>query len=274
MQHVLQEALDYSVAMTRQNMATMTDFPERCEGDSWLCMNQKLDPPARNHWIDGFWVGLLWLTHAHTDDPAIATAAREWSEQLAWLCTSTDTHDLGFIFYLSHVLGGRITGDHALFDNAIQAAETHIKRYNPYGEYLQAWGAIDGPAHDRGRTNIDLMMNLALLFWCSVHTGDSRYARIAEHHARTSRFVLVRPDDSTVHVADFDPETGAFLQHATHQGLSAASCWSRGHAWGGVWLYRGVSIYGQSVLSSCCTASGTLRYATCPTRSGSLLGLR
>ncbi|MEM8535108.1 MAG: glycoside hydrolase family 88 protein, partial [Chloroflexota bacterium] len=93
------------------------------------------------------------------------------------------------------------------------------------------WGAIDGPAHDRGRTNVDLMMNLALLFWCTEHTGDPRYARIAEYHARTSRFVLVRPDDSTVHVADFDPETGAFLKHATHQGLSEASCWSRGHAW-------------------------------------------
>jgi unsaturated chondroitin disaccharide hydrolase len=41
----------------------------------------------------------------------------------------------------------------------------------------------------------------------------------------------VRPDFTTSHVIDFDPESGAFLKQDTHQGLSASSCWSRGQAW-------------------------------------------
>jgi len=116
-------------------------------------------------------------------------------------------------------------------ENEFHAARTLTRRYNPKGEYLQAWGLIDGTCEERGRTNIDLMMNLALLFWASEYTDDFNFARVAARHARTSRLVLVRPDDSTVHVGDFDPESGAFLRQATHQGLSAASCWSRGHAW-------------------------------------------
>jgi len=227
-QDTLQEALDYSLAITRHNMATLEEFPESCNGERW---NDIENYKVSGNWVNGFWVGLLWLAYAHTRDAAFAAAAREWADRLAWLRETTETHDLGFIFYLANVLGARLTGDESLLDYAVQAAETLSRRYNPKGEYLQAWGKIDGPPVERGRTNIDLMMNLALFFWASEHTGDVKFARIAVRHARTCRLVLVRPDNSSVHVADFDPETGAFLKHATHQGLNAESCWSRGHAW-------------------------------------------
>jgi len=79
---------------------------------------------------------------------------------------------------------------------------------------------------------MDTMMNLDLLFWAGKETGDARYAEIATAHARTTLTYHLRPDGSTFHVCDFDPETGAFLKQDTHQGLSATSCWSRGQAWG------------------------------------------
>jgi unsaturated chondroitin disaccharide hydrolase len=105
--------------------------------------------------------------------------------------------------------------DESLFENAITAAETFTQRYNSRGEYLLAWGDkigdILGTPYQRGKINIDLMMNLSLLFWASSRTGDLKYARIAARHARTSRFALVRPDGSTAQVADFNPDTGAFL---------------------------------------------------------------
>ena len=69
--------------------------------------------------------------------------SRDWTSQLAWLKETTDTHDLGFIFYLSHVLGYRVTGDETLLPDALAAAETFTRRYNPRGEYMQAWGRID-----------------------------------------------------------------------------------------------------------------------------------
>ena len=228
MQEQFQAALEYSIEITHHNLETLSDFPERCEGECWTTIDRNRIPA---HWNDGFWVGLLWLAYAHTGDKKFDAGAREWANWLAWLKEETRTHDLGFIFWLSHVLGARVTGDASLLPNALQAAQTLTRRYNAKGEYLQAWGLIDGTREERGRTNIDLMMNLSLLFWASEQTGDWHCARVAARHARTSRLVLVRPDDSTVHVGDFDPETGAFLRQATHQGLSATSCWSRGHAW-------------------------------------------
>ncbi|MCI0477997.1 MAG: glycoside hydrolase family 88 protein, partial [Anaerolineales bacterium] len=228
MKQEFQDALDYSVEITLGNLETLTDFPERCEGETWMTIDRNRVPA---HWNDGFWVGLLWLAFAHTGDPKFERGAREWAKRLAWLKDETRTHDLGFIFWLANVLGARVTGDESLLPDALQAAQTLTCRYNARGEYLQAWGLIDGTREERGRTNIDLMMNLSLLFWASERTGDLHCARVAARHARTSRLVLVRPDDSTVHVGDFDPETGAFLRQATHQGLSAASCWSRGQGW-------------------------------------------
>lgn len=228
MTQMLQEALAYSLQIIRHNMKTLNEFPESCASDGWTSIEKRRAP---GYWVTGFWVGLLWLAYAHTGDEAFEVAARRWADRLTWLSNSTETHDLGFIFYLSQVLGARLTGDDSLLDSAVQAADTLTRRYNPRGEYLQAWGKIDGPASERGRTNIDLMMNLSLLFWASAHTGTVRFARIAARHARTSRLALVRPDDSTVHVADFDPETGAFVRHDTYQGLSTDSCWSRGQAW-------------------------------------------
>ncbi len=228
MKQEFQAALEYSIKITERNLATLEDFPERCEGERWTTIDRNRIPA---HWNDGFWVSLLWLAFAHTGDLKFERGARAWAQRLAWLKDETRTHDLGFIFWLANVLGARVTGDGSLLPDALQAARTLTRRYNARGEYLQAWGLIDGTREERGRTNIDLMMNLALLFWASEQTGDPYCARVAARHARTSRLVLVRPDDSTVHVGDFDPETGAFLRHATHQGLSADSCWSRGHAW-------------------------------------------
>ncbi|WP_318205410.1 glycoside hydrolase family 88 protein [Streptomyces sp. SCL15-4] len=76
------------------------------------------------------------------------------------------------------------------------------------------------------------MMNLDLLAFASRQTGDGRYLDIAAAHARTARRVFPRPDGSTPHVFDFDPDTGAPLGPATVQGYDASSCWSRGQAWG------------------------------------------
>lgn len=228
MKHQLEAALDYSLKIIEHNRKTVTYFPERWEEGGWVSAELDRIP---SHWIDGFWTGLLWLAYAHTTDNKFESAARQWTTELSWLKTTTLTHDLGFIFYLSNVIGYRITGDDALLPDALTAAETFTQRYNPRGEYMQAWGRIDGPPHERGRINVDLMMNMPFYYWASAQTGDLKYGRIASRHARTTRHVLVRPDGSVSQVADFNPETGAFLRQETHQGLSHDTCWSRGLGW-------------------------------------------
>lgn len=228
MTNQLEDALSYSLQIIVQNMATVPYFPERWEDGAWITSEKDRIP---SHWVDGFWTGLLWLAYAHSEDAAFEQAARKWTADLAWLKTTTLTHDLGFIFYLSNVLGYRITGDEALLPDALVAVETFTQRYNPRGEFMQAWGRIDGPRHERGRINVDLMMNMPFFYWGSAQTGDMKYGRIASRHGRTSRHTLMRPDGSISQVADFNPDTGVFLRQETFQGLSFDTCWSRGLAW-------------------------------------------
>ncbi|MBN1890858.1 MAG: glycoside hydrolase family 88 protein [Thermoflexales bacterium] len=221
---LLRQALDFSLERTRQNLAQLSSFPELTQGDHWECVED-------GGWVGGHWVGLLWLAFAHAGDAALEAAARQWAARLAPRQDDTTTHDLGFLFELSHVLGVRLTGDLRLKSPALAAAQTLTRRFNSRGRFFQAWDALDAPAEARGRAIIDTLMNLSLLFWASRETGDPGYADMAVAHARMALARHVRPDWSTSHVTDFDPDTGEFLKQDTHQGLSATSCWSRGQAW-------------------------------------------
>lgn len=227
MHSLFQSALQQSIETTRHNLRALEEFPESFQQGKWRPIEK--ERPA-GHWVDGFWTGVLWLAYAHSGDAELQAGAENWTNKLARMKTSTGTHDLGFIFYLSHVLAGRLTGDAAWFENALEAARTLTQRYNPRGEYLQAWDD-DGIRKWAGRSNIDLMMNLELLYWASGLTGDASLADIATLHARTSRLALVRGDGSTAHVADFDPVTGLLIRREQYQGYSHDSCWSRGQAW-------------------------------------------
>jgi unsaturated chondroitin disaccharide hydrolase len=217
-------ALAYSLEMTRKNLATLKEFPEFAEDGNWFCVDD-------GGWVGGHWTGLLWLAYAHTGDRAFERAAREWTARLEPRQNDTTTHDLGFLFELSHLLGARLTGDALLHAPAIQAARTLARRFNSKGNFIQAWGLLNGTANQRGRAIIDTMMNLDLLFWASQTTGERNFADIATAHARTTLKWHVRADWSTSHVADFNPDTGEFIKQDTCQGLSATSCWSRGQAW-------------------------------------------
>ena len=192
----------------------------------------QIAPDQHGWWVGGHWVGLLWLAYAASGDPTLALAARDWAKRLLPQLNDQADHDLGFLFELGYVLGQRLTGDESLKSPALQAAAILSRRFNPRGQFIQAWGALDAAPELRGRTIMDTMMNLDLLFWAGQETGDSRYTDLAAAHARTTLAHHLRTDGSTSHVCDFDPETGAFIKQDTHQGLSATSCWSRGQAWG------------------------------------------
>jgi unsaturated chondroitin disaccharide hydrolase len=225
------EALHYSIEQTRKNLARLNSFPERAKDGQWTCVDD-------GGWVGGHWVGLLWLAALHTGDPQLKAAARAWAARLIPRQNDTTTHDLGFLFELSFILGAALTGDSALKTPALQAARTLALRFNSKGQFIQAWGPLNGSAEQRGRAIIDTMMNLNLLFWASKESGESRFANIAQKHARTALKRHVRADWSTSHVTDFNPDTGAFLKQATDQGMSATSCWSRGQAW---------AVYGSAI---------------------------
>ena len=267
---IIDDALKQSIRTTRYNLGALEEFPESFKHGAWKPIEKER---AAGHWVDGFWTGLLWLAYAHTGDSDLRSGAETWTNRLAHLKTNRGTHDLGFIFYLSHVLAGRLTDDAAWYDSAIKAAYTLTDRYNPRGEYLQAWDD-DGIRKWAGRTNIDLMMNLALLYWASERTGDAALADIATQHARTSRIALVRGDGSTAHVADFDPAHRSADSTRTIPGLQPRLMLVARAGLGALWIRHLLSLYKYSGLLVDSASLGRLHRATSARRPGALLGLQ
>jgi len=202
---------------------------------------------ANDHWLAGFWTGLLWLAYAESGRAELRHKAE------ALLTTFEDrldrqihiTHDLGFLFTLSARAQWQLTGDPRARDLALRAALELSQRYHPSGEYIQAWGPVGDP-QDGGRMIIDTMLNLPLLFWASRELNQPDLHEIAEKHARTAARFLLRPDASSYHTFLFDPASGQPLRPQTHQGYADESLWARGQGW---------VIYGFAVASEWCQSA-------------------
>jgi len=185
-----------------------------------------------DHWLAGFWTGLLWLTYVATGDndlrhhaEALLPTFRERLEKRVHI-----THDLGFLFTLSARAQWQVTGGQEVRKLALGAAQHLVERYRPAGRYIQAWGPIGDP-DEGGRMIIDTMMNLPLLFWASAQTDDPHYRQAAIEHAETSTCYLLRPDGSAYHTFFLDQESGKPIGPRTHQGYADDSLWARGQAW-------------------------------------------
>ena len=72
---------------------------------------------------------------------------------------------------------------------------------------------------------------------------NTYYLDIADSHAQTTIKNHYRPNYSTWHVIDYDPETGDILHRNTAQGFSDDSDWARGQAWG---LYGYTMMYRET----------------------------
>jgi len=181
------------------------------------------------NWTFGFWYGLMWLAD-RTGAAGAAGAARDRLPLLAARAGDRTTHDLGFLFWPSLVLGHRLGYlSHAETDPARVAARTLAERFNDRGEYIQAFGPVGHPI-GAGTSTIDTMMNLPLLWWAGT-SDDDHLLDVAHRHARRSRATFFREDGSTYHLNRFDPRTGTLLEQGTFQGAGPRSCWSRGQAW-------------------------------------------
>ncbi|MDX1947754.1 MAG: glycoside hydrolase family 88 protein [Pirellulaceae bacterium] len=176
------------------------------------------------HWTDGFLGGMMWQFFLRGRDPAWQTRAEHYSRLLEERQHDRNVHDLGFIFLSTYLPWYELTGEKPLHDVLIQAGRTLAMRFMQRGQYLRSFVAPES-------LFIDIMMNVPIIFYAAIETGDRELARVAAAHCRTTRDTIVRPDGSTAHEGIFDLETGKFLRQATHQGLAADSAWARGLAW-------------------------------------------
>lgn len=198
--------------------------------------------PSRD-WTSGFFPGNLWFMYEWTGDEYWLEKAKYFTAFIEQEKYNNRTHDMGFKIYCSFGQGYRITGDEHYREVMIHSANTLITRFNEAVGCLRSWD------HNTDKWDfpviVDNMMNLELLFWATRATGDSIYYNIAVSHANRTLKEHFRPDASSYHVIDFDPETGEVQARHTHQGFAHESAWARGQAWalyGYVMAYRETGI--------------------------------
>ena len=198
---------------------------------------------TKTFWTNGFWAGILWQLYSVSHDERYAEIARYTEEVLhSYLSEASGlaTHDIGYLFLPSAVLDYKLTGNKDALNDATIAANLLAGRFNPMGSYIRAWdGKVlpgfapgDPEMHTAGVTIIDCMLNLPLLYWASETTEDPRYRHIAMKHADTVMTNFIREDGSVIHIVEFDPETGAYVDNFGGQGYQKGSAWARGQSWG------------------------------------------
>lgn len=230
----VQKALQFSTEQVVRNLPVFTDKFQKAYSE-----NGFYEPTENRDWTTGFWTGEIWLAYEYAKEQGLPckTDLRSSGEvQVKSFLDRIDHkievehHDMGFLYSPSCVAAYKLTGNEMAKEAAVKAAEQLLTRYQPVGEFIQAWGAM-GEAENY-RLIIDCLLNLPLLYWASEETGEEKYRSIAEKHIHTAMKNVIREDHSTWHTFFFDPKTGEPSHGATCQGYRDGSAWARGQAWG------------------------------------------
>ena len=189
----------------------------------------------RSGWTQCFYTGILLLAYEMTSDkkylevaePLVETFIKRVDEMLGM-----GDHDIGFDFTLSTVAAYKVTGKELYREKSIAAAKVLAARFREKGKFIQLAGEANCENKALYRLIIDCLMNVNLLYWAGIETGDKEFTRKGFDHFNTTMETVVRENGSTYQNFYFDQETGARLGGGTKQGLSDTSCWSRGQSWG------------------------------------------
>ncbi len=203
------------------------EHDDRSDGSvSWTADN------GLNWWTNGFWGGILWQMYYQTGKERYAEIAAISEKKLDQCFTDYYGlhHDVGFMWLPTAVADYKLTGNEESRKRALHAAGLLAGRFNPAGKFIRAWN--DGADKDtRGWAIIDCLFNIPLLYWATEETNDPRYRQIAMLHADTAMDVFIRPDGSSGHIVEFDPESGEVVKTYGGQGYGDGSSWTRGQSW-------------------------------------------
>jgi len=196
-------------------------FPKTYENDT-------LRTSGSGWWCSGFYPGTLLYLYEETKDKELYDEAMRIMKVLEKEQYNTTTHDLGFMMYCSFGNANEMEPKEEYKEILINSAKSLATRFNPTVGCIRSW---DSKPKDF-IVIIDNMMNLELLFWATQETGDSTFYDIAVTHANTTIKNHYRPDYSSYHVLNYNPETGEVQEKKTAQGYSDESAWARGQMWG------------------------------------------
>lgn len=179
-------------------------------------------------WTSGFFPGSLWYLYELTGNKDLKRAAEKATWFIEQAQYRTNTHDLGFIIHCSFGNAYRITANEDFRKVMEQGALSLMKRYNSRIGLIRSWdfGTWQFPVI------IDNMMNLEFLYEVGTMTANQTMIDAAVSHADKTLVNHFRPDNSSVHVVDYDTVTGEVILKQTHQGYNDESSWVRGQAWG------------------------------------------
>lgn len=185
------------------------------------------------NWTSSFFTGMALLAWRETEDEYFLNQVLRLQPHYRNKVFKShhDTHhDLGFLYSLYSVALFKLTGHQEHRETGVRAAEVLAERFNPKGNFIRAWGHVDGSEFE-DMAIIDCMMNLPLLYWASQVTGNKNFYEIAVRHADTTLKYFIRPDDTLFHAYRFDLETGQPRGGENYCGYSVESHWARGTAW-------------------------------------------
>lgn len=189
--------------------------------------NGTLTTVRATDWTSGFFAGSLWLVFEHTRDPVMRASAEDFTRRVETIQHFTGHHDVGFMLGCSYGEAWRVTGDQAYRAVLIRGARSLATRYHASTGLVRSW--------DSKRWSypviIDNMMNLGILWFAHVETGELAFRDIVISHADKTLANHFRPDASSYHVVDYDSATGMPLKQETFQGFANGSAWARGQAW-------------------------------------------
>ena len=222
------EAMDFAVEQIKDNLKEFTESFKKAYSE-----NGFYNSTPNVNWTTGFWTGQIWLAYEWCKEDELKRAgqiqAKSFLDRIDRK-VEVDHHDMGFLYTPSCVAAYKLVGDEAAKEAAIKAADQLISRFQPVGEFIQAWGPMNQVSNYR--FIIDCLLNLPLLYWATEETGDLKYHDIAEKHIHTAIANVIREDYSTWHTFFMNMETGEPDHGATCQGYRDGSAWARGQAWG------------------------------------------
>jgi len=230
----MRRAFDLCLRKTRGNIRQLADAPKSAP---WAVDgNYFAHPEGFNeigNWTSSFHTGMALIAWRETEDEfflqqllRLAPAYRDKALKPEF----HSHHDMGFLYSLYSVALYKLTGDPQHRETGLAAAEALYQRFNHTGNFIRAWGAL-GTDEQENMAIIDCMMNLPLLYWASVESGNPKFRDAAIRQADTTLKYFIRPDDSVFHAYRFDLKTGQPLGGDNYCGRSTDSHWARGTGW-------------------------------------------
>ncbi len=235
-------AFDLCVRKARRNIKTLADSPKAAP---WAVDGNYFGHPEGffeiGNWTSSFFTGMELLAWRQTrDDYFLQQLERlvPTYREKALERRMDMHHDAGFLYILYAIALYKLTGERKFREIGLAAAQALHQRFNPQGGFIRAWGRIDESISPIGtglQTDnmaiIDCLMNLPLLYWASLETGDRKYHDAAVRHADTTMNSFIRADDSVYHAYRFDLKTGQPLGGENFCGRAVESHWARGASW-------------------------------------------